>query len=284
MDWMTLAKSQKETWVATTKRGDMPPTVIAERNGKPIIVLVAPQIDKYLGLQAAKMCRVGFCADAITLICDSHTINTKGKTKEQIEALHNKYAGKPGSMQKACDDEDACAHGEIIDVINAVHIDSKGMCSFSIAPYYYHGEDGPPFRWDEDDHWKNVTMVEDGDKVRLEGLIPDNLRAIMKEKTIMDAPEVRDVIGTVFSDISYDRAIELAGVSMRRVAHDHNFLLLEVVDLSECKTPEEINKVMRHKMELCQRAYNLDEMKHKFTFDDLMKHAHAEQAKQHKGK
>lgn len=95
-DWVKLAKYHKGLWVQSTERGDMTPTVFAEREGTVICAVVAPQVDKELGLRAAAILRKGLDADVINMIVDAHI--SHGKQGESDEEFLARY--KPGAMQR----------------------------------------------------------------------------------------------------------------------------------------------------------------------------------------
>jgi hypothetical protein len=184
--WIDFAKKQKDWAVEGTERGDVPPTVIVERDGKVLAVVIAPQIDKILGLQAAAMCQAGFDPDALTMIMDAHIHEAKSKEwqskEEAVEEFHKKF---PNGMQHACDNENACDLGEISDCLICHRITRDGEITLTTLPYSYHGKNaGVPFKWlDEDERYKDFGNIS-GDE--LEGFIPDNLREIMKKTSFFE--------------------------------------------------------------------------------------------------
>lgn len=215
-----FAKQQKSWAVEKTQRGDIPPTVIVERNGQVQAIVIAPQIDKYLGLQAAAMCHAGYDPDSITMVMDAHIGTMASGTKpdgekmsekdieEATAAFRKKY---PKGMQAACDDEGACETGDITDCLICHRIDREGNISMVTLPYAYHGKEGPPFKWlDQDPKYKDMlTGSSEGDKgLQLKGLIPDALREIMKSQSLMEhlqeVPSFKEV-AEHFNDFSPER-------------------------------------------------------------------------------
>jgi hypothetical protein len=201
-DYLEMAKFHKQKWVESTERGDMPPTVIGIRDGVPKVMTVANQIDKHLGIFALKVLRQAFVVDECLLINDTHMMLTKGKSEEEIQRLAAKYVGKPGSMQKACDEEGACALGEIADAICILHYslaNPKKMSMYSY-PYDYHGkEGGVEFHWmpqyDEEmvdcDLNSNITVSTVNDKKTgsgLGGFVPESIHFAMNLPSIKDTP------------------------------------------------------------------------------------------------
>lgn len=181
--WVDFAKQQKQWAVDSTNRGDIPPTIIVERNDEIIAVVISPEIDKRLGLQAAAMCHLGFDPDALIMVVDAHIHQghvEEGQTVEEAqEAFRKKF---PKGMQHACDNEDACAVGEISDCLICHRITRDGKITLVSLPYSYHGKDGGvPFQWlDDDERYKNLSsFFQNTDKDTLKGFIPDSLREIM---------------------------------------------------------------------------------------------------------
>ena len=183
-DWIEVAKEFKKSFVENTDRGDIPPFVIAEKDGETLAVVIAEEIDKYKGLHAADILKSGLQPDAICMFMDAHMASGEDAVK--------KYAGKPGSMQKACDEEGLCATGEIVDCLICHRIDKSGKFTMATIPYSYHGKDGPPFKWlDLDDRFKSAAkpVTESditGEKFEAKGLIPDTMREIMASDKLKD--------------------------------------------------------------------------------------------------
>lgn len=225
--WVDLAKAQKQMAVETTERGDITPTVIVEKDGKVMAIIVAPQVDKMLGLQAATMAQMGFNPDALTIIMDAHISNmdAKGKTAEEATAeFRKKY---PKGMQAACDEEGACAAGEISDCLICHRIEKDGKIIMATLPYNYHGKNGGvPFSWKEIKGFKG-EMVDDGkdEKHRMTGFIPDSLRKIMSAPSVLD--EIPQL--AVFKDFSPERARFHTARAMLGLLMSQHFMVLDFV-------------------------------------------------------
>lgn len=173
-NWVDFAKQHKGFFVENTKRGDLPPTIIAERNGEVFAIVIASDIDKELAFKASHILRTGAGADALVLILDAHVRSVDAEKGDEF--LKN-Y--KHGDMQRACDEEGACELGIISDCLICHRIDKDGNISMKILPYSYHGK-GTDFKWTEPDP-KHET-----DGVHFEGTVPDVLRKIMSEETFSD--------------------------------------------------------------------------------------------------
>jgi hypothetical protein len=181
--WLKEAKTQKKAWVYTTESGDIPPTVFVERDDELLCIVIAPQVDKELGLQAILFMKKGFDPDYLTIMLDAHTTLMGGKSIEEQKRMAEKYIKKPGSMQKACDEEGACELGEIADCIVVQRVDRDGNMVMATLPYSYHGK-GTKFTW-MDEH--SFIMDETKDGARIGGFVADNIRHIMKhEKPIIE--------------------------------------------------------------------------------------------------
>lgn len=168
--WIEFAKKHKDFFVQSTERGDVPPTIIAERNGKVFAIAVAPEVDKKFAFGASHLFRTGAAADALVLILDAHI--RKVDATQGDEFLEN-Y--KHGDMQRACDEEGACDAGVISDCLICHRIEKDGNITMKVLPYSYHGK-GTEFKWTNNDKYKEEEMPD-----RVEGLIPDTLRKIMAE-------------------------------------------------------------------------------------------------------
>ena len=181
-DWVPFAKQHKEHIVESTERGDISPTVIVEKNGKVQMIVISPDIDKNLGLQAAAVLHSSIDPDSITLIMDAHFAMGKreeGQTDEEAqEAFRKKFP--PGSMQKMCDEEVACEAGLITDCLLCYRITRDLESSVLTIPYAYHGKQGPPFKWLDNNPEFVDKVLNSKDGGISKGYIPDSLVKIMK--------------------------------------------------------------------------------------------------------
>lgn len=232
--WVDFAKQQKAWAVEITDHGDIPPTVIVERDGKVLAIVVSPEINKQLGLKAAAMCQTGFDPDAITMVLDAHIHSGKvaeGQTNEEaIEEYHKKF---PKGMQHACDNEGACDLGEISDCLICHRIDREGNITMVTLPYSYHGKSaGQPFKWlDEDERYKNMGELGGSS---LTGLIPDTLRDIMKMPPIFSSiPQLKELAEQ--SNFSPERVQYHAARTMMGLMTSQNYM---VADFVSGKHPE----------------------------------------------
>jgi hypothetical protein len=177
MGWVNVVKGQKLQWMEMhPKQPDMNPCVIVEREGKVRAVVIANRLDKNQGLHIAFLCRKGFAADALTLICDAHIAH--GKPGEE-----NKWK-EPGSMQKACDEQGACKTREITDCMICTRIcASDGKLQYVVLPYFYDEKYKGEFHWFDDEI---SDMDEHDPDVKLSGHIPEAMRSIIKEPSLLE--------------------------------------------------------------------------------------------------
>lgn len=220
-NWIDFAKDQKAFFVKNTKRGDVPPTVIAERDGEVFAVVVGSEVDRNLALKASSILRRGG-ADALILILDAHVRRVDSENGDEF--LKN-Y--KHGDMQRACDEEGACELGIISDCLVCQRIDTEGNITLKILTYSYHGE-GTEFKWtpgDKDEYPEGTTF---------DGYIVENLQKIMKEPTFADdkllMKKARDAGITDVDKIFYYTA--------RSVFHLLNMDGYYLFDLLSCRYPK----------------------------------------------
>ena len=231
-EWIKFAKQQKDWAVEKTERGDIPPTIIVERGGELQAIIIAPQIDKYMGLHAAALAQVGFDPDALVMVVDAHIHqgNMKdGQTPEQAaEEFKKKY---PKGMQHACDNENACELGEISDCLVCHRITRDGVLSMVSLPYSYHGKGGPAFKWlDDDPKYKDVVQgTEEKDGLVLKGFIPDSLRKIMSEPPIMDKHPALMELAKAFKDFSPERVRYHTARAIMAILAGQEFVIMDMV-------------------------------------------------------
>jgi len=202
MAWTDTVKGQKLQWMELhPKQPDMNPCVIVERDGKVRAVVIANRLDKMEGLHIAFLCRKGFAADALTLICDAHIAH--GKPGDE-----NKWS-KPGSMQKACDEQGACKTREITDCMICTRVcASDGKIQHVVLPYFYDEKYQGEFHWLDDE----INDMDERDpNVVLSGHIPDALRSIIREQTILDMQPLQAVAKDLGLDLDRERQLYHGG-------------------------------------------------------------------------
>jgi len=185
--WIDFAKGHKNFCLDKNPTGDLPPTVVVERGGRVEAIVMAEQIDKNLGLHAARVLQCGFDPDAIILFCDARLRKFekeewKDLPEEEIKK-RIKQEMKAGSMPKMAEEnkEEAERLG-ITDCIICHRIDRKGKISMISLPYTYKDKN---LQWLENDK-KFGQSKEDKDEIKISGFIPDALRQIMQNPPIQN--------------------------------------------------------------------------------------------------
>jgi hypothetical protein len=177
-----LSQELKKAYVAGTERGDLPPVAIMERQDKVIAVVIAPQVDRDMGLHACRLGRAGMAADTVTFVTDAHTA-LNDEAAQKYMSMPRK--GKVGSMQRACDEEGACQKGEISDCLMVMKA-RKGFFSHQVLTYDYHGE-GDTLKWTPQ-HWYEMSTLDPD--MKFGGVIPESLEFFFKEPTLLEIPDM----------------------------------------------------------------------------------------------
>lgn len=137
--WVDSALQAKEAYVtASDDPYCMPNTVVGYREGKPQL-LVMHQGGKPESFRAMLLMREGLCCDEMMMMADSCTINQQGKTREEIDALVERYSGENRvmSMQEACEKEQARERGLITDTMSVWCLDKHERFHMASVPYTY---------------------------------------------------------------------------------------------------------------------------------------------------
>jgi hypothetical protein len=246
-DIARILKSHKEMWVNTTERGDLFPTTIVIRGGQIIAVIVAQQVDKNLGLKAARMARTSFSADALVLACDAHCyVADSEKGYEEAKATW-----PDGLMQKACDDHGACnTDKRMSDCLSVVLAHENGSIEIQSMTYDYHGKNGGvPFKWTEH---PGKDAMKNSDGTKLGGYMVNNMLAIMK---MPKTDDLLNMLGNLCgmndpakirfsSDMAAAAALESFGfITMFQIQPDRAHMFLE----RKCIDQDTYDKIMATK-------------------------------------
>jgi hypothetical protein len=190
--WLDHIQFQKAMWVETTDRGDMPPTTFVFRDGECLCIITAPQVDRDEGLKAVHIARHGLKADEFIVVFDAHV---QSVPKEKAEEYMETY--KPGSMQKACDEEGACELGQMSDCLCCHWINEKLEAEVKILPYAYHGKDGGvPFNWIDFEGLGSASESA-SDLSAMSGIIPDALKHIMQENPKINSLPLQELANMI---------------------------------------------------------------------------------------
>ncbi len=238
--WLVPLVNMKLAMVNGTSRGDVSPVVLAERKGKPVSLIMAPQVDKMLGLHAANLARMGMSADTLTVMFDAHMAGLReGETVEEFRARY-----PAGSMQKMCDEEGACELGEIIDCITVQRVTKTDTVGASL-PYHYHGE-GTTFRWDEDKIAVQSDVLSGAKKFeRMGGMISHALHKIINQPSILERGE--SMFSRMFGNEpdAEEKAFYHAARGTMQALDAQGFFVLDFVSSNEEITFDEVANVTR---------------------------------------
>ena len=225
MKWLEFVKAHKEIWGRLDlgpQGGDMPPYVIAEKDEEPLLIVLAPQIDKHMALNAALICRKGLCCDAITVITDGYHIMPKeGESREAFEERHQAIRDKYGLFQDAF--LDGCE--EVGEALTAIRCDAEGRVM--VANHYYARED-------QTTTWiGEPSFLDSGEEgAEIGGFIPDNLREIMKEDPIWDDETLRiqaEAAGLNVDSMDPQKRIWHTSRAVRQALHMKDYILMEAI-------------------------------------------------------
>lgn len=149
------------------------------RDGKPLLAIFCPDVDRDQLLNAAWYTVAAVGADRILAVMDAHL----------AKSMENPATGKPwaqGEMQKACHEEGACSTGVITDclVINDVRRDG----TYHMHTITYHIDEAAKEAGDQPVavHWQPVgdqtQFLGGNEDEKLEGLVPDTLRSAFERE------------------------------------------------------------------------------------------------------
>lgn len=170
-----VLRETKEATVSSTPQddpGDMRPVVFFERDGEIMAAGNAPQVDRDLGLELARIGIRGFAADSVIWCADAHVANQ----------LINPNTGKrwgPGEMQNACDNEGACLVGVLQDCLLVTRVDrALGVLSYLNLPYEVDKE-ARTVDWATGPEWSRSSWDSKSGGV-VDGYIADTLMAAFR--------------------------------------------------------------------------------------------------------
>lgn len=159
-------KKMKESKVARTsvdENDDLKTMVEIIRDGKPVCSVVAPQVDRDMGLHVVQIGAEVFEATECWFMSDSHISHSK-------EGPDGKPWG-PGAMQRACDQEGACELGLITDCLMVYGRTRDRSREYLITVPYHINKTAREVHWIDKE--AECKLPNDAEDSRIEGLIPD---------------------------------------------------------------------------------------------------------------
>lgn len=195
--WRELVKRQKQLWMKTdTKfKGDMPACVLPEKEGKLLAFIIGPVPDKEYAFLAAKVCMESLGADTLTVITDGHI--PLGKEMDVVRERLEKGTYRPGAMQDACDNEDACKAKRYTDCMS-VHRVTKERQVIAIMTYSYNEKGDGLLTWTPEHDMVMGGM--EGDAIG--GTVPDTLNELIRIEPFYERPFGRNAAALLGIDPS----------------------------------------------------------------------------------
>lgn len=205
-DWIELVKEIKEK---VAKNNTFLPTVIAEKDGEVLCIVIASDANKNLAFKAASILRTGTGADTIVLALDAYI--KKFDDKDKMGNI------KQGDLQKAflAGDKDS-----ITECLFCYRVTENGKAAFKSLPYK--NEDGKIVWLKEELMDKNPIF---------EGVVNDMLKAIMLEKPFLNSPTLKE-IGMEYED---DRRLFYIYRSIFNILHHERYIIIDNISV---KHPE----------------------------------------------
>jgi hypothetical protein len=256
MKWVEFAKGHKETWMKVCEKGDMPPFVIAERDGEPEIVVMAPQVDKHLALNAAQLCHVGLGCDALVIITDGfHLIVDRPEDmepeeyNEYHEAKYKEIQDKYGNFQEAFEAGEDC----IGEVITCIRCTKEGDIQAANCQYKREGE---KVTWEED---QILSSTQEG--AEISGNIPDALRHIVGIPPMFGGEEMNAAAEACGLDDDPEKQLYHCRRVIRRLLHEKDYLIVECIKWKESDGYGVLLNGIMDKFKEAEELYDFDNMK-----------------------
>lgn len=206
--WQQYARDAKQRWLRRRVSPDMPPMVIACRDGETLASATAPKVDRDLGLDAAYFLRRGFDPDTIVFLSDGYA------RRDGPGPL------APGELQRLWEAGDRRIVSEAL-LCAVAHRD--GRVDFHALPYTL--VEMLSIRWHEP-HFSDAPR----------GDLPRFLRQIMDTPTLHEHPLIRESAAGFGFDA--DRARFHHGRAVLAVLRERGYL---VEDLISARHPEWIS-------------------------------------------
>ena len=175
-----FVKIQKAWSIKNIEHGTVPPTVLVEKDDHVCAIVIAPQIDKELGLHAANLCKAGFDPDFLTVLFDANIVTQKIQEGQSIEEAEKAVKEKLKSSDLGMEEKFASDLG-FSDCIICCRIGRDLKVDTTIYPYRY-DEKTSVFEWVEvEGDNRLIENLKD-----TSGYIPTSLKDIMSQKPFFE--------------------------------------------------------------------------------------------------
>jgi hypothetical protein len=201
-DWKALARECKVDWVRRERRPDMPPVVIAERPaGTALAMVIAPRVDRDLGLRAAALLRRGFDAARLIFIVETY-MEVRARGRPSLE---------PSELQRRWE---AGERGTIVECLSCFAVDASSPTVMALLPFEMGGR-------------RVVWLPEPDARGPAGGLVPDELGRIMSAPPLRDHP----LIAEAASELGFDeeRALFHSGRAGLSILAGEGFRVFDLV-------------------------------------------------------
>lgn len=191
-NWVTFALQHKE--MITDRAPDTPaapPALMAVIHDEPCAFVIAPQVDKMLGLKAANTLHVGLDPDELFLCFDVFFQRDMG-------------ALQPGQLQRLRESGFQCELNPIRDAMIAFRVLRGGAWEAARLPYVPPAG-RKPLAWAHKDFaWTGQHACGDVRELQMGGGLVDALREIRQQPATLDREEYRE-LAALAGQLEYSR-------------------------------------------------------------------------------
>lgn len=206
---------------------DLTPMVEVFRGEDLVAMIVAPQVDRDQGLDAARMAAVGFSADKISMVLDAHVSSSPINPKTGEE-------WGPGEMQRACHEDGACQVGLITDTLIIIDHYRSGRHREEMLPYHVHADDKTV-------HWVGADSADlprvidtDNEGEGVDGIIPNAIFDAFKEPVLFDV--MKQQLGLEAFHLTEEQARVHCDCAMAKILGQQGFQVALVPTSEEAVT------------------------------------------------
>lgn len=218
-------KKMKESKVARTTAGendDLKTMVEIIRDGQPVCSVVAPQVDRDMGLHVVQIGAEVFEATECWFMADSHISHS-------AEGPDGQPWG-PGGMQRACDQEGACELGLITDCLMVYGRTRDRTREYMITVPYHINKRAREVHWIDKE--AECHLASDTKNARIEGYVPDVFEECFTNDTLHtliakgNLPDMFAPLAKNLGDMPEDERLAHADVAAMKFLTMQGFLVM----------------------------------------------------------